>query len=140
MIAHALLVVIAADEQGVRLAPAHLIALTRGEIRHLFTVLVVAPLRIPACPHTWSQWRRRHSRLVASFPSGNSPSYPHCPQISTMARPRICPSSSATRASWIWSSGYRFVTILPSGNLSSRIHSKKSGKSVSGSVAPRLPQ
>jgi len=62
------------------------------------------------------------------------------PQISTIARPRICPSSRATRASSICSSEYLSVTSFPSGNLSRRTQSRKSGKSVSGSVAPRLPQ
>ena len=74
--------------------------------------------------------------LAGTCPHVSTP----CPQISIMARPRICPSSSATRASSICSKEYRLVTSFPSGNLSSRTHSKKSGKSVSGSAAPRLPQ
>src|SRR5215510_831603 len=37
-----------------------------------------------------------------------------------MARPRIRPSSSATRACSTCSSGYRLVTSFPSGNLPSR--------------------
>jgi len=60
MIAHALLVVIAANEHTDRPAPAGIIALTCSEIRRLFTVLVVTPRRRPACPHAWSAWRRRH--------------------------------------------------------------------------------
>jgi SRSO17 transposase len=60
MIAHALLVVIAANEHTDRPAPAGMIPLTCSEIRRLFTVLVTAPSRVPACPHAWSTWRRRH--------------------------------------------------------------------------------
>src|SRR4051794_36640121 len=60
MLAHALLVVIAANERAGRPAPAGMIPLTCSEIRRLLTVLVVAPRRRPACPHAWSAWRRRH--------------------------------------------------------------------------------
>jgi SRSO17 transposase len=60
MIAHALLVVIATNEHSDRAAPAGMIPLTCSEIRRLFTVLVVTPRRVPACPHAWSTWRRRH--------------------------------------------------------------------------------
>ena len=60
MIAHALLVVIAATEHTDRPAPAGMIPLSCSEIRRLFTVLVVTPRRTPACPHAWSNWRRRH--------------------------------------------------------------------------------
>jgi SRSO17 transposase len=60
MIAHALLVVIAANEHTDRPAPTGMIPLTCSEIRRLFTVLVVAPHRVPACPRAWSNWRRRH--------------------------------------------------------------------------------
>jgi SRSO17 transposase len=60
MIAHALLVVIAANEHTDQPAPAGLIALTCSEIRRLFTILVVEPRRIRTCPHAWSHWRRRH--------------------------------------------------------------------------------
>ena len=60
MIAHALLVVIAANEHTDRPVPVEMIALTCGEIRRLFTVLIVEPRRVLACPHAWSQWRRRH--------------------------------------------------------------------------------
>jgi hypothetical protein len=47
MIAHALLVVIAANEHNDRPAPAGMIPLTCSEIRRLFTVLVVEPRRVP---------------------------------------------------------------------------------------------
>jgi SRSO17 transposase len=60
MIAHALLVVIAATEHTDRPAPLGMIPLTCSEARRLFTVLVVAPRRAPACPQAWSNWRRRH--------------------------------------------------------------------------------
>jgi hypothetical protein len=60
MTARALLVVIAASEPVDRPAPAGLIALTCSDVRRLFTVVVVEPRRIRACPHAWSHWRRRH--------------------------------------------------------------------------------
>jgi SRSO17 transposase len=60
MIAHALLVVIAANEHTDRPAPIGAIPLTCSEIRRLFTVLVIAPRRTPICPRAWSTWRRRH--------------------------------------------------------------------------------
>jgi hypothetical protein len=60
MIAHALLTVIAANEHTDRPAPVGIIPLSCSEIRRLFTVLVVAPRRVLACPHAWSTWRRRH--------------------------------------------------------------------------------
>jgi SRSO17 transposase len=60
MLAHALLAVIAANEHTARPAPAGLIALTCSEIRRLFTVFIIEPSRVPACPKAWSTWRRRH--------------------------------------------------------------------------------
>ena len=60
MLAHALLVVIAANERPDRPTSAGIIPLSCSEIRRLFTVLVVAPRRVLACPHAWSNWRRRH--------------------------------------------------------------------------------
>jgi SRSO17 transposase len=60
MLAHALLVVIAANERSDRPAPTGMIPLTCSEIRRLFTVLVLTPRRVPACPRAWSNWRRRH--------------------------------------------------------------------------------
>jgi SRSO17 transposase len=60
MLAHALLAVIAAQEHTTRPTPAQLIAMTCSEIRRLLTVLVIEPSRVPACPETWSTWRRRH--------------------------------------------------------------------------------
>jgi SRSO17 transposase len=60
MIAHALLAVIAANEHTDRPAPDGLIALTCNEIRRLFVIHVIEPLRTHACPITWSLWRRRH--------------------------------------------------------------------------------
>jgi len=60
MLAHALLVVIAANERADRPAPAGMIPLTCSEIRRLFTILVIAPQRPRACPQAWSTWRRRH--------------------------------------------------------------------------------
>jgi len=60
MLAHALLTVIAANEHTDRPAPAGMIPLTCSEVRRLFTVLIVEHRRVPACPHAWSHWRRRH--------------------------------------------------------------------------------
>ena len=60
MAAHALLAVIAANEQVNQPVPAGLIPLTCNEIRRLFTILVIEPGRAIACPLTWSRWRRRH--------------------------------------------------------------------------------
>jgi SRSO17 transposase len=60
MIAHALLVVIAANEHTDRPALAGLIAFTCNEIRRLFTIYVIEPRRTPSCPAAWSHWRRRH--------------------------------------------------------------------------------
>ena len=60
MIAHALLVVIAANEHTDRPAPVGMIKLTCSEIRRLLTVLVAMPRRAPACPRAWSNWRRHH--------------------------------------------------------------------------------
>jgi SRSO17 transposase len=60
MLAHALLAVIAAREHTERPAPLGFIALTCGEIRRLFTVFIIEPRRVRACPQAWSAWRRRH--------------------------------------------------------------------------------
>ena len=66
MLAHALLVVIAANEHADRPAPAAMVPLSCSEIRRLFTVLVVAPRRVLACPHAWSNWRRHQHRARTS--------------------------------------------------------------------------
>ena len=60
MIAHALLAVIAATQHADRREPDGLIALTCNEIRRLFTILIVEPARVIACPLAWSRWRRQH--------------------------------------------------------------------------------
>jgi SRSO17 transposase len=59
MIAHALLAVLAAGHAQ-RPRAADMIGLTCNEIRRLFTVLIVEPARVSACPLAWSTWRRRH--------------------------------------------------------------------------------
>ncbi len=64
MLAHALLVVITANEHTDWPDPVDMIPLTCSEVRRLLTVLVVAPRRVPACPHTWSTWRRRHQHCA----------------------------------------------------------------------------
>ena len=66
MIAQALLTVIAANEHADRPAPVGIIPLSCSEIRRLFTVLVVAPRRVLACPRAWSTWRRRHQHRARS--------------------------------------------------------------------------
>jgi hypothetical protein len=68
MTAHALLAVIAAHEHTDRPAPAGLIALTCNEIRRLFTIFVIEPGRILACPEAWSHWRRRHQHRAPHQP------------------------------------------------------------------------
>jgi SRSO17 transposase len=60
MLAHALLVVLAAHEHAAAPPPAGLIPLTCNELQRLLTRLVVEPARRPADPHAWSEWRRRH--------------------------------------------------------------------------------
>jgi hypothetical protein len=60
MLAHALLAVIAAHEHTEPPARVGMIALTCNEIRRLFTILVIEPARVLACPEAWSGWRRRH--------------------------------------------------------------------------------
>jgi SRSO17 transposase len=60
MLAHAPLAVLAAREHTERPTPGGLIALSCNEIRRLFTVFVIEPVRAPACPQAWSTWRRRH--------------------------------------------------------------------------------
>jgi hypothetical protein len=60
MLAHALLAVLTATEHTHAPAQAGLIALTCNEIRRLFTTIITEPTRTVACPHAWSDWRRRH--------------------------------------------------------------------------------
>jgi hypothetical protein len=60
MLAHALLVVLAAGEHATQPPPAGLIPLTCNEIQRLLVRLVLEPARRPADPETWSRWRRRH--------------------------------------------------------------------------------
>jgi hypothetical protein len=37
-----------------------MIALTCNEIRRLFTILIIEPGRVLACPEAWPDWRRSH--------------------------------------------------------------------------------
>lgn len=60
MLAYALLAVLTATERTRAPAPAGLIALTCNETRRLFTTIITEPTRTVACPHAWSDWRRRH--------------------------------------------------------------------------------
>src|SRR5215210_7954518 len=60
MLAHALLVVLAAGEHAAAPPPAGLIPLTCNELQRLLTRLVLEPARRPADPEAWSRWRRRH--------------------------------------------------------------------------------
>jgi len=59
MLAHALLVVLAAGEHAAAPLPG-LIPLTCNELQRLLTRQVLDPARRPADPETWSRWRRRH--------------------------------------------------------------------------------
>ena len=60
MLAHALLVVLAAGEHVAAAPPAGQIPLTCNELQRLLTRLVLDPARRPADPEAWSRWRRRH--------------------------------------------------------------------------------
>jgi SRSO17 transposase len=78
MIAHALLAVIAATQHARRPEPDGLIALTCNEIRRLFTILIVEPARLIACPLAWSWWRRRHQhRARLSHYDCRAADHPH---------------------------------------------------------------
>jgi SRSO17 transposase len=59
MLAHALLVVLAAGEHAAAPLPG-LIPLTCNELQRLLTRQVLDPARRPADPEIWSRWRRRH--------------------------------------------------------------------------------
>ncbi|MBH0774687.1 hypothetical protein [Nocardia bovistercoris] len=59
MLAHAFLTVSAVTQPDDP-APTELIALTRNEIRRLFTTLVSAPVHTLRHRMHWSHWRRRH--------------------------------------------------------------------------------
>jgi hypothetical protein len=59
MIGHALLAALVANACE-RRRLVEVIALTCAEVRHLFTTLILEPVRVPACPLVWSRWRRRH--------------------------------------------------------------------------------
>jgi SRSO17 transposase len=60
MLAHALLVVLAAGEHAAGPPPAGLIPLTCQELQRLLARQVLEPARRPADPEAWSRWRRRH--------------------------------------------------------------------------------
>jgi SRSO17 transposase len=60
MLAHALLVVLAAGEHAAGPPPAGLIPLTCNELQRLLLRRVIDLARRPADPEAWSTWRRRH--------------------------------------------------------------------------------
>jgi SRSO17 transposase len=60
MLAHALLVVLAADEHAAGPPPPGLIPLTCNELQRLLLRRVIDPARRPVDPEAWSRWRRRH--------------------------------------------------------------------------------
>jgi hypothetical protein len=60
MLAHALLVVLAAGEHAAGSPPSGLIPLTCNELQRLLLRLVIEPSRRSADPQAWSCWRRRH--------------------------------------------------------------------------------
>ena len=59
MLAHALLIVLAAAEHAAGTPPG-LIPLTCNELQRLLVRLILDPARRPADPETWSRWRRGH--------------------------------------------------------------------------------
>jgi SRSO17 transposase len=78
MIAHALPAVSAATQHARRHEPDGLIALTCNEIRRLFTILIVEPARVIACPLAWSRWRRQHQhRARLSHYDRRAADHPH---------------------------------------------------------------
>jgi len=60
MLAHAFLTVLAIGQHATEPTAADLIAFTRNEIRHLFAVLLLAPIQAIGHRLHWSTWRRRH--------------------------------------------------------------------------------
>jgi hypothetical protein len=60
MLAHALLVVLAAGEHAAGAPPPGLIPLTCNELQRLLLRRVIEPARRHADPEAWSRWRRRH--------------------------------------------------------------------------------
>jgi hypothetical protein len=60
MLAHAFLAVVTATERAQRPAPAGWIRLTCNEIRHLFTAVLIAPIRDITHRLRCSAWRRQH--------------------------------------------------------------------------------
>src|SRR4051812_30119152 len=60
MLAHALLVVLAAGEHAAGAPPPGLIPLTCNELQRLLLRRVLEPARCPTDPEAWSRWRRRH--------------------------------------------------------------------------------
>jgi hypothetical protein len=60
MLAYAFLVVVARTERDQHPQPPGVIALTRGEIAHLFAALVGRPIDDWRHRLRWSCWRRRH--------------------------------------------------------------------------------
>jgi hypothetical protein len=59
MLAHALLVVLAAAGRTRHPPPSDLIGLTCNELQHLFAALLARPAADPAHRLRWSVWRRR---------------------------------------------------------------------------------
>jgi hypothetical protein len=60
MLACAFLTVAAATEHASQPAPPGQIPLTRNEIAHLFTSLIIQPAHRTWHRQRWSTWRRRH--------------------------------------------------------------------------------
>ena len=60
MLAHAVLVVLAATDRTRHPPPSGLISLTCNEVQHLFATLLVRPAGDLAHRLAWSLWRRRH--------------------------------------------------------------------------------
>jgi hypothetical protein len=66
MLAHAFLAVVTATEHAQRPAPTGWIRLTSNEIRHLFTAVLIAPIRDITHRLRCSAWRRQHQRAQQS--------------------------------------------------------------------------
>ena len=78
MIAHALLAVLAAGHTPTDPEPADMIGLTCNEIRRLFTVLIVEPARVSACPLAWS-----HGDAATNTAPGSATTSDRKPNINT---------------------------------------------------------
>ncbi|WP_378733282.1 hypothetical protein [Nocardia brasiliensis] len=73
MLAHAFLTVLAIDQRATEATPDGLIASTRNEIRHLFAVIIITPIRTITYRLHWSNWRRQHQHRARTSPYQQRP-------------------------------------------------------------------